>query len=465
MAFIRNLSLSKKFALTGSLVMLLGMFVMGLWVSNKIQVNATDNAGITTALFMDRFVAPFAQELAESDKLSIGPIRALSEMMEGPDLRNRVLLLKIWKKGGLIAYSNRLQLVGKKINSSDNLKKAWAGKVVAEFNETGGEDSIAAQLGNQPILEIYSPIRETWTGKIIAVAEFYEDASELQKKLNSVRRKSWLVVGALMMTLFVSLYGIVHRGSLLIESQRRDLQEKIRETEEFSAQNQQLKSKIERASSRYSQLNEKYLRRIGAELHDGPAQLLALASLRLDSLRKNQDLESRSKETQIIRKALDEAMTEIRNICKGLSLPEIEKETLNKVVETAVFAHQHRTGTAVKTTISLPSSLTTGPVPKAVKICVYRFLQEGLNNAYYHAGGFSQQVLCEINDDKLKVTVRDGGATNGKVEKSEKSGGLGLSGLRERVESLGGEFSFNVTKDQGCEMVMSIKLTGEKTDV
>ncbi len=465
MAFLGRLSLSKKFALTGSLVMLLGMFVMGAWVTFKIEEKVTDNAGISTALFMDRFVAPFAQGLDKADKLSIGPVTALNEMMKSTELQNRVLLLKIWKQGGLIAYSNKLELVGKRFKPSNSLKEAWKGSVVTELNDTDDDESRQEEWGDRPILEIYSPIRERWSGKIIAVAEFYEDASMLQQSLDKVKQKSWLVVGMLMFTLFVSLFGIVHRGSLLIESQRKNLQNKINELQKISKQNQNLTNRIERASSRYSQLNEKYLRRIGAELHDGPAQLLALASLRLESVRCDEDLESRSKETRIIQQALDESMTEIRNICKGLSLPEIETETLKKVIEIAVFAHEQRTGTKVVTHNQNSVSSSDGSISQAIKICVYRFIQEGLNNAYRHAGGIGQEVECVIKGKVLTVHVRDKGVEKPRVKEAEKTGGLGLSGLRERVESLGGEFSFKTIKGGGSEAVMTIKLSEDIPDV
>ena len=45
-----------------------------------------------------------------------------------------------------------------------------------------------------PLLEVYSPLHEVWSGKIIAVAEFYEVATDLRRDLADARRKSWLLV-------------------------------------------------------------------------------------------------------------------------------------------------------------------------------------------------------------------------------------------------------------------------------
>ena len=458
MKYFRNLTLSAQFALTGSVVMLLGMLVMGLWVANKIEENVTTNTGIATALFMDRIISPLAQELKESDKLSIGPIRALAEIMESDNLKKRLLLIKIWKKGGLIAYSNRLELVGKKFKPSKSLKAAWKGAVVTEFDAAQDDENELEEWGDRPVLEIYSPIRESWSGKVIAVAELYEDASALKKSLGSARKKSWLVVGGLMLALSVSLFGIVHRGSKLIEKQRISLQDKIAETEKISQQNKALKERIARASSRYAQLNEQYLRRIGAELHDGPAQLLALASLRLDELSRNTDAESRKNDASVIKKALDDAMLEVRNISKGLSLPEIENETLEKVIRAAVFAHEHRTGTRVEMSMPVQASDAELRISKAVKICVYRFVQEGLNNAYYHAGGHGQKLVCSISGNILHIKLTDSGGSPPNARDVEHTGGLGLAGLQERVESLGGTFRFTTSVDNGSCLRMKIGL-------
>ena len=79
------------------------------------------------------------------------------------------------------------------------------------------------------------------------------------------------------------LAGIVLRGSRVIAQQRGALEQRIGELSQLLAQNVELRQRVQGAAARATALNERYLRRISAELHDGPAQLLALASLRLGS--------------------------------------------------------------------------------------------------------------------------------------------------------------------------------------
>ena len=61
----------------------------------------------------------------------------------------------------------------------DALQQAWNGHVVAELDELGDAESARERAKNMPLLEIYSPIREPWSGEVVAVAEFYENASEI----------------------------------------------------------------------------------------------------------------------------------------------------------------------------------------------------------------------------------------------------------------------------------------------
>ncbi|MBZ0163777.1 MAG: hypothetical protein K8H74_13835 [Notoacmeibacter sp.] len=105
-------SLSRRFAVTGGMVMVLMMLAIGQWVTIKITTNAIRSNAAATALFMDSIISPLVQELGESDTLSIGPIRALEEMLSGPSLSRRVVSIKIWKPDGLIAFASDLDIIG-----------------------------------------------------------------------------------------------------------------------------------------------------------------------------------------------------------------------------------------------------------------------------------------------------------------------------------------------------------------
>ena len=64
-------------------------------------------------------------------------------------------------------------------------------------------------------------------------------------------------------------------------------------------------------------------------------------------------------------------------------------------------------------------------------ICVYRFVQEGLTNAFKHGGGIDQRVTAQASNDTLSVRVSDNGTP---APGASEGSGLGRIGLRERVE-------------------------------
>jgi signal transduction histidine kinase len=83
----------------------------------------------------------------------------------------------------------------------------------------------------------------------------------------------------------------------------------------------------------------------------------------------------------------------------------------------------------------------TVPVSLPVKITIYRLIQEALNNAYRHAGGQGQQVTVRCSGELVTVDVADSGPGFAPADNLDTQEHLGLVGMRERVESLGGRFS------------------------
>ena len=273
----------------------------------------------------------------------------------------------------------------------------------------------------------------------------------------AARRQSWALVGAVTLLIGFTLFGIVHQASRVIEDQRRELERRVANSERMSRESRALKVRAERASSRLAELNESFLKRISAELHDGPAQLIGLAALRLASLGRSRNKEERQHELAVVDGALTEAIREIRNLCKGLSLPEIDGVPIGRTVERVVRSHEARTDTKVAVDVDMPTA-----VPHPVAISVFRFVQEGLNNAYRHADGAGQAVRGRIADGRLTLTVsnRLDGGSSGPAEPAVPRG-LGLEGLRERVESLGGSFDFRIAPGRQAEMTMTIALDAE----
>lgn len=456
-------SLVTQFAVAGGIVMLLAMIGIGSFVSARIEEAVVRNTANATALYMESFISPLSQDLARSSTLSPGARRAIEEIFTNTPLGERVVSFKIWKQGGLLAEATEKDLVGQTFPPSEDQLVAWSGEIHADFEDLGEEENARERALNLPLLEIYSPIREVWSGRVIGVAEFYEVATDLKQDLARARRNSWATVAVTMLLIGASLFAIVLRGSRTIDRQLARLTE-------LSAHNTALRLRVQNAAARASAMNDQALRRIGADLHDGPAQLMGFAALRLDDLRSAVTGPAAIAELESVERAVKDAIREIRNISRGVSLPEIAERPLCAIVQSVADAHSARTATEVRTVCDVADSVDP---PEAVKICVYRFVQEGLNNAWRYAEGKGQEVRLALSGGTLDLSVLDRGpgfgaaAGAGDPETDDGTGGLGLAGLRDRIESLGGVFTQrNRTPDApgsaigGAELRMTLDLGG-----
>jgi len=95
------------------------------------------------------------------------------------------------------------------------------------------------------------------------------------------------------------------------------------------------------------------------------------------------------------------------------------------------------------------------------KLCIYRFVQETLNNAYRHAAGKGQVLSANLVDGMLLITINDNGPgmnADALVVDTHGRTRLGLAGLRYRVESLGGVFRIDSATGKGTSVTAQFKL-------
>ena len=89
-------------------------------------------------------------------------------------------------------------------------------------------------------------------------------------------------------------------------------------------------------------------------------------------------------------------------------------------------------------------------LPETVSETLYRILQETLTNAERHARADTVEVSLIIDSDEIELTVLDNGT--GFDPKAIRSGCLGIMGMRERTELLGGSFQLETASGEGTEI-------------
>jgi signal transduction histidine kinase len=95
-----------------------------------------------------------------------------------------------------------------------------------------------------------------------------------------------------------------------------------------------------------------------------------------------------------------------------------------------------------------------------LKVALYRLLQESLANTVRHAAGTPCRLRLNASEHMLYVEVRDQGPGFDPAAAAAK-GRLGLRGMRQRVEVLGGVFELLTTPGAGTVIRVSIPLTAE----
>ncbi len=439
LAKLRHLSRSTQFVICATIILGLTMTLVGNLVSQSIEEATVQTAAETGARYMQNFLEPFVQGLTTAKELPDGTIQTIDQLLSSTSLSTHVVSVKIWLPDGTIVYSTDKSAVQKKF-PTEEISQALTGKIYTELDndlEDDTDDAFERSL-NIPFYEIFAPLRETGTGKIVAVGEFYETAQALQREINNVREKVWAIVGTATMAMLLLLFFIVRRDDKIIKQQETALEWRMQEQARLHSNNAALQLKVTTANREFSKINELTLRRIGADLHDGPAQMLSLILLRLEELEDSQAV-SDGEVLDMIRRAGEDALNEVREISLGLALPEVNDLSLHDALVLLAERHEERTETRVE----LELDTLADDVPIAHKICIYRFAQEALNNAYLHAGGKGQKLSASHSEGLLQVQVEDAGVGISTEKPSVPGRGrthLGLVGMRYRVESLGGIF-------------------------
>ncbi|MGO4313835.1 sensor histidine kinase [Pseudomonas sp. KB_15] len=453
-AKLRHLSRSTQFVISATIILGLTMTFVGNLVSQSIEDATVQTAAEAGARYMANFLEPFVQGLTTAKELPDGTIQTIDQLLSSTSFSTHVVSVKIWLPDGTIVYSTDKSAV-QKVFPTEEISQALTGKIYTEldndledFTANDIEDAFERSL-NIPLYEIFAPLREAGTGKIIAIGEFYETAEALQREINNVRKKVWAIVGTATMAMLLLLFFIVRRGDKIIKQQ-------MDEQARLHSNNAALQHKVTTANREFSRINELTLRRIGADLHDGPAQLLSLILLRLEELEDSQGA-SDGEVLEMIRRAGEDALNEVRGISLGLALPEVNDLTLHDALVLLAQRHEERTETRVE----LELDTLPGDVPIAHKICIYRFAQEALNNAYIHAGGKGQKLSAFYSEGLLEVQVKDAGVGISTEKPSVPGRGrtpLGLVGMRYRVESLGGIFTIESAPHAGTKARAQFKI-------
>ncbi|MFC4424933.1 sensor histidine kinase [Deinococcus navajonensis] len=438
-------NLARQYSVASLLVLLASLLVLGWWVGKKIEVGVTHRAAAAAALYVENFIVRQVQRLPEKGWLTQAETAGLAMLTTSTPFGQEVVSMKLWAPGGRIVYGDR---AGQTFEVEPDQARAWRGEVASEISPLNAPENRHLRARYGRLLEIYAPIRREGSDQVIAVAEFYQTVAPLQREIRRAQAQSWGVVGSVMLLAYLLLSGLVRRGSNTIASQQAALNRQVTEQQALLAQNAELHDRVQGAATRIAEVHERVLSRVSSGLHDGPAQDVSYALLRLDSLgQQTEHLDpvhraQAARDLDALEHSLTRAMRAMRDLATEVRLPDLQALTLEEALERAVRDHRTRTGSEVITRWSaLPDQ---APLP--VKITAFRIVREALSNAYKHAGGRGQQVTawsaCGQGEGRqLHLEIRDAGGGFDVTRLDPEGIHLGLLSMRERTESLGGHFA------------------------
>ena len=230
---------------------------------------------------------------------------------------------------------------------------------------------------------------------------------------------------------------------------RQALIRQLEEARKLVEEKAHLTRTVQQCSKVTSCIYDRTLVRIGADLHDGPAQSLTFALLQLGQFEKVFESSGQTalvEEVRDVYRVIQGTVSEIRAIATGFTLPEIRDLNVQGVVN--LVAHRHWLSTGVKAGIHVDD--TCQNVSLSHRAAIYRFVQEALSNTHKHSSANRVTVRVET-EPQLTVTVEDDG--KGFDPSTVTNCGLGLTGIQARMSALFGSFEVLSAPGAGTTLV------------
>jgi PAS domain S-box-containing protein len=269
---------------------------------------------------------------------------------------------------------------------------------------------------------------ETTLNELIDIDSYISERKTIQNSTAPIRNVEGQIVGAVVVN--------------------QDVTERVRAEEALH----ESANRLQHLSRRLLAVQEEERRHLSRELHDEFGQLLASITLHLHAARQVAGAAAHA--------ALDECMAllhrageQVRTLALELRPRMLETAGLDTTLRWLAEQHQQRTGMATEVVGQL------NDVPSEPSIACFRVAQEALTNVARHACARHVWIELDQSDGRLELTIRDDGAgfdVTRALEQAGSRGNLGLLGMRERVEILGGNLEVDSGAGRGTRIRISL---------
>lgn len=206
---------------------------------------------------------------------------------------------------------------------------------------------------------------------------------------------------------------------------------------------------LRRALNRSVDLQEDERKRLSRELHDEIGQALTSILIRLRTLQVDAEGEASRLQLDELRELTAQTIEELRRISMDLRPAALDNLGIIPALRWYVKRASEMSGIPIR--FSAPEK--TSRLAPDIELALYRIAQEGVTNAIRHADARAIEVTLEGNPDAIHLSVADNGIG---FNPSVRDQGLGLIGIRERVELLDGSFKVTTAPGAGTRLWIEI---------
>jgi PAS domain S-box-containing protein len=235
------------------------------------------------------------------------------------------------------------------------------------------------------------------------------------------------------------------------------LAQDLTEQRKTAAQLEQSECHLKILLKRLVTTQEAERRSLARDLHDGMQQYVVAAQLQIHALGRGLDpvgLDNLARAQAHLAAAVEEG----RRLTQNLRPPGLLElglvRSLTRLLEAA--AHEH------DWLVEMEDSIESEALNPALETAIYRMIQEAINNARKHARTSKVRLELGVHGGFVQIQFRDWG--RGFDSSGKNAGGMGLRGMRERVEMLGGWLQITSQPGEGCRIQAGLPISQPDPD-
>ena len=196
-------------------------------------------------------------------------------------------------------------------------------------------------------------------------------------------------------------------------------------------------AELRRLSSRLMTMQDEERRRIAREIHDGLGQELAAAKMILDGILSKDSSPAVRQAAADASQLVDRAIKQVRTISHLLQPPLLDEVGLVSALRWYLEGLSERSGIEIQLTVEPPDLSRLRP---ELETAIFRIIQEALTNMFRHSGASKGHVSVKESEGHIVATVRDDGKgiEEQVIQLRPDRVGVGIGGMRQRVNELGG---------------------------